>query len=156
MAAGRKPKPTALKKLQGNPGKRCLNGREPKPDSRLPYCPRHLPEEAKREWNRVAKELQRIGVMTFVDRAALAAYCAAWARWVEAEKALEKEEPVVTSDKGNVYQNPWVGVARQAMKDMLDAAREFGMTPSSRSRIKVEKGEEGPTLVEQLFKVSNV
>ena len=30
--AGRKPKPTAIKELEGNPGKRKLNNKEPKPD----------------------------------------------------------------------------------------------------------------------------
>lgn len=29
--AGRKPKPTAVKKLEGNPGKRKLNSKEPVP-----------------------------------------------------------------------------------------------------------------------------
>ncbi len=38
--AGRKPKPTALKELEGNPGKRKLNKKEPIPGKGMPDCKR--------------------------------------------------------------------------------------------------------------------
>ena len=47
---GRKPKPTALKRLEGNPGKRPLNALEPVPPTVPLQCPRHLLPEAKKEW----------------------------------------------------------------------------------------------------------
>ena len=47
--AGRKPKPTAMKKLEGNPGKRKLNTKEPMPEKGMPDCPRWLLSEAKEE-----------------------------------------------------------------------------------------------------------
>ena len=37
---GRKPKPTAIKKLEGNPGKRKLNQNEPQPEKTAPECPK--------------------------------------------------------------------------------------------------------------------
>jgi len=40
--AGRKPKPTALKKLEGNSGKRKLNKKEPVPVKGMPDCPEWL------------------------------------------------------------------------------------------------------------------
>ena len=39
MQSGRKPKPTAVKALEGNPGKRSLNTGEPKPEKKAPRCP---------------------------------------------------------------------------------------------------------------------
>ena len=54
---GRKPKPTAVKVLEGNPGKRSLNTGEPKPEKKAPRCPSWLEEEAKKEWKRMAKQL---------------------------------------------------------------------------------------------------
>jgi hypothetical protein len=39
---GRKPKPTALKRLDGNPGKRGYNHDEPVLPEGLPDCPGHL------------------------------------------------------------------------------------------------------------------
>ena len=54
--AGRKPKPTALKKLEGNPGKRKLNTKEPMPGKGMPDCPKWLFPEAKKEWERVCEK----------------------------------------------------------------------------------------------------
>lgn len=45
---GRKPKPTAVKQLEGNPGKRQLNANEPKPAARAPSCPKGLKMMRKR------------------------------------------------------------------------------------------------------------
>ena len=70
---GRKPKPTAVKELEGNPGKRPLNELEPKPKKKAPKCPGWLDAEAKTEWRRVAKQLEELGVLTEVDMAAFAA-----------------------------------------------------------------------------------
>ena len=82
---GRKPKPTALKIAEGNPGKRAINGYEPKPPSSLPDCPPHLSEVARDEWQRIAGSLNKIGLLTQVDRTTMAAYCQCYGRWVEAE-----------------------------------------------------------------------
>jgi phage terminase small subunit len=89
---GRKPIPTAVKIAMGNPGKRPLNKREPKPVIAIPTCPAHLMPAAKNEWKRLAHYLHDLGVISELDRAALAAYCQAYGRWVEAEKKL-KETP---------------------------------------------------------------
>lgn len=73
--AGRKPKPTALKKLEGNPGKRKLNTKEPIPAKGMLNCPEWLLPEAKKEWERLADLMNQMGVLTEVDMAAFAAYC---------------------------------------------------------------------------------
>ena len=49
---GRKPKPTALKKLEGNPGKRPLNTMEPTPPNVSIHCPQYLLPDARKEWKR--------------------------------------------------------------------------------------------------------
>jgi phage terminase small subunit len=73
---GRRPKPSLLKLVTGNPGKRPVNRAEPKPASGgLPTTPGELADESKIEWRRVAQALHRLGLLTRVDRAALAAYC---------------------------------------------------------------------------------
>ena len=149
--AGRKPKPTALKELAGNPGKRPLNEREPKPRAAVPTAPRHLTGEARKEWRRMGRELLALGVLTTVDRAALAAYCVAYARWADAEAQVTKLGTVVKTANGNLIQNPYLAVANRAMDQMMKAASEFGMTPSSRSRVQVQQADAGPSLAELLF-----
>ena len=93
MTRGRKPKPTALKIAEGNPGKRRINGNEPKPPGSLPDCPPHLSAVAREEWNRIAASLNRIGLLTQVDRTTMAGYCQCYGRWVEAEQKLAETLP---------------------------------------------------------------
>ena len=154
---GRKPKPTKLKLITGNPGRRPLNENEARPTAGPTTAPGHLTAEARVEWRRVAKTLHAIGILTMLDRAALAIYCQAYGRWVRAEQALEAmavKEPatqalLLKTKSGNLIQNPLVGVANKAMEMMLKAAAEVGLTPSSRSRIAV--GSDGPSPASEFF-----
>jgi len=149
---GPKPKPTALKVLQGNPGKRALPKGEPKPDAeRLPSAPRWLSDEARREWKRIAPRLHRLGLLTELDGLALAMLCETLAQYVAAKEIVEREGLLAVSDKGNSYQNPATGLMTQARGELLKWAREFGMTPSARSRIVVDTESAEPSLADLLF-----
>jgi len=132
---GRKPKPTQLKMLRGNPGKRPLPKGEPQPKAKLPGPPAQLSAEAKREWWRLGKQLATLGLLTNIDRAALALYCQAWARWLEAEKALKTYGVMVKSPNGFPMQSPYLAVANKAMEQIRAMLTEFGMSPSSRTRV---------------------
>ena len=115
-----------------------MNRREPKPTG-VPTCPTHLDSVAKREWTRIAKELIAIGLLTSVDRAALAAYCSSYSRWASAEKQIQKFGAVIKSPKsGFPIANPYVGIANTALDLMRKFSVEFGLTPASRSRLQVE------------------
>ena len=103
---GRKPKPVALKLLEGNPGKRPINGREPRPPASQPTCPAHLSPTAKAEWKRLAGMLNQVGMLTQADRAALAAYCQAYGRWVEAERKLAETPALLRTPAGYVQPSP--------------------------------------------------
>lgn len=132
---GRKPKPTAVKVLEGNPGKRQLNLCEPQPEKKLPECPDWLEDEAKAEWNRLCKNLFELGLLTNLDMAAFASYCQAYARWKEAEEFITQHGSIVKTKTGYWQQVPQVSIAHSNQKIMMQAAAEFGLTPSSRSRI---------------------
>ena len=135
---GRKPKPTALKVLEGNPGKRPLNKNEPQPEKKAPRCPSWLEPEAKKEWKRMAKTLETIGVLTQVDKAAFAGYCQAYARWKEAEEFLSKHGTIFKTPSGYIQQVPQVSIAQTYLKVMKDFCSEFGLTPAARTRIQVD------------------
>ena len=132
---GRKPKPTAVKVLEGNPGKRALNAMEPKPAKKAPACPDWLTEEAKREWKRLSKTMEDLGTLTELDFAAFAGYCQSYARWKEAEEFIEQHGSIVKTPSGYWQQVPQVSIAQTNLKTMLRFCSEFGLTPSSRSRI---------------------
>jgi P27 family predicted phage terminase small subunit len=142
---GRKPKPTVLKVLEGNPGKRRINDREPEAPAGIPDCPDYLDDEARDEWQRTGEVLRDMGLLSLADRTALAAYCTAYSRWVQAEAAVKKYGTIVKSpDKGFPMKSPYLTIADQAMESMRKFMVEFGLTPSSRSRIKVpDAGQEG-------------
>ena len=133
--SGPAPKPTAIKQLEGNPGKRKLNKREPKVNSGIPVCPSWLLPEAKNEWKRLAKKLHLMGILTINDRTAFAGYCQSYAKWKEAQEHITEEGPVYTTETGYQRPNPWIAISDTNQKLMLQFGSEFGLTPSSRSRI---------------------
>jgi phage terminase small subunit len=90
MKTGRKPKPTALKLLKGNPGRRNLSKPAPAFDPAKPSPPPFLNDDALQEWHRLIDILFKTGVMTETDRAAFAAYCQSYGRWVQAERQIAK------------------------------------------------------------------
>ncbi|MBE5775504.1 MAG: phage terminase small subunit P27 family [Clostridiales bacterium] len=148
---GPAPKPTALKILEGNPGKQKLNANEPKPpkaDSIKP--PSWLMPDAKKEWKRLAPSLESMGVLTTADLKAFEGYCQAYARWKQAEEKISEIGTTFLTPNGYIQQTPYVSIAMQNMKMMQSFANEFGLTPASRSRInaamdtKGRKEEEDP------------
>lgn len=132
---GRKPKPTAIKIIEGNPGKRPLNKYEPKPEKKAPRCPSWLENDAKKEWRRMAKQMEHLGTLTEIDMAAFAGYCQAYARWKEAEEFITKHGVIVKTPAGYWQQVPQVSIAQTYLKIMNKFCEQFGLTPSSRSRI---------------------
>ena len=102
---------------------------------RLPSCPPHLNPAAAAEWRRIAKALQRAGVFTTFDRAALAAYCQSYAKWVEAEQKMKETPALVKTPSGYVQQSPWLTIANKQLELMGRFMTELGMTPASRSRV---------------------
>ena len=132
---GRKPKPTALKQLEGNPGKRPLNEHEPVPPKATVKCPAWLESEAKKEWRRLAPALESMGILTTVDLTAFAGYCQAYARWKEAEEFITQHGSIFQTPSGYVQQVPQVSIAQQNLKIMQSFCSEFGLTPATRSRI---------------------
>jgi len=145
MVRGRKPKPTAVKIREGNPGKRPLNLREPLPDIVVPECPAELSETARAEWDRIVGELMHLNMLTSLDRATLAAYCESYALWTEAITQVRKFGTIVKSPSGYPIQSPYVAIANRQAEIMLRIASEFGLTPASRSRISAPQ-EQPPTL----------
>lgn len=145
MTRGRKPTPAALNKQRGNPGKRKRR-QSPEPQIAIPDPPAHLAPAALEEWRRIAPELATLGLMTRVDRTALAAYCQTYARWIDAENQITEFGTVVKAPSGYPMQSPYLAIANKALQQMKGFLTEFGMTPVSRARVdsKGPSGDEDP------------
>ena len=90
---GPKPLPANVHLLRGNASKKSaaeLAGTI-QPEIEIPGCPKHLLPEAKKEWRRIAPELQSLGLISKLDRTALALYCQAYAWLVWHEQLLQRD-----------------------------------------------------------------
>jgi len=118
------------------------NPSEPRTEPGRPRCPRWLDREAKAAWKHLVPQLDRMGVLTKLDRNALARYCQLWSRWRRAEEFLcdQGDTHLVKDAAGQVKgvrAYPQVRIANQLAEQLLRLEAQFGMTPSARSRIEV-------------------
>ncbi len=147
------PKPTALKLLEGNPGKRALNlsdGVNPRVE--IPSAPKHLGQEAKKEWKRITPLLEDLGLISGLDRAALALYCQAVGRLSELEMAFNGKVQAKV-DEGMSYCDAVFDASRSVtpsgyeqqsvIVNLIAGHRlqvhrhlaHFGLSPASRARV---------------------
>lgn len=138
-------KPNSLKILHGA-RKHTINRNEPRM-SGAAKCPAYLVPLAKREWRRIMAEFGDLGLVTSVDRSALAAYCQAFALWRQASDEVEKtgitvQEPIISRYTGQITghrikKHPALTVLQQERAAMIAAGRLFGMDPNSRNSVVV-------------------
>lgn len=146
---GRKPLPGVVHLLRGNPGKRPIKLDDFSPAVEVPRCPAHLDGEAKKEWRRISAELERYGLISGVDRAALAMYCTAWGRYVQAEAMIAEQAAaspkgaglLIKSPNGFPVQSPWLSISNRAIEQCKALLAEFGMSPAMRSRVRATRPE---------------
>lgn len=138
--------PQKLHILHGNPSRRPKNvdpDREPQPRKleRVPKPPIELAQfkVAKREWKRIADELYRLNLLTVIDKTALTQYCFTYQSWIECVRTIRRKGFWLKDIKGRMIQNPAVKESIELSKHMKTYLVEFGMTPSSRSRLDTEK-----------------
>jgi len=160
---GRRPKPSKIKELEGNPGKRPLNQNEPQPPAvqasqlKPPYG--RLSKQARRLWKDLAPSLEALGVLTQADLAAFELLCNHYGFAVEAAAILRAEgltlqEPAAwDKETGEVTawrtkKHPVAQIFRENSTAFRMMAGEFGLTPSSRARLDVDP----PPPKESLFK----
>lgn len=145
-ARGPAPLPANVHILKGNPSKIPVNQLRDvvQPKVEIPDPPKHLTKEAKAEWKRIATELLKLGLVSQIDRAALAAYCDAWAEYVRCEvkiTELNKADPkgeaglIGYTPSGYQQMSVWVQIRNRASERMLKFLQQFGMSPSSRGHL---------------------
>jgi P27 family predicted phage terminase small subunit len=89
----------------------------------------------RQEWDRIVGELTSLGVLSSFDRGPLAAYCNAYALWIEATDGVQKYGAMIKSPNGYPSQSPYLATVNRQAEIMMRIASEFGFTPASRSRI---------------------
>ena len=157
---GRKAKPIELKIKEGNPGKQKIPKDYPSPPGDMPDAPSHLDQYGRQEWERIADGLNTMGILRNVDQNILGAYCASYSRWRHAEEELnklKKESPlsalVLKTISGNYIQQPLIGIANTAARDMVKYASEFGLTPAARASLGIKNEPRGKSKFDGLISV---
>lgn len=143
--AGRRPKPTVLKLVAGNPGKRAINKKEPKPRRVLPSCPKHLSDDAKVAWGRMCVLLDRMGVLTEADSFALERLCGCYAEVLECMALVKSEGRTYTTESLGgtlVKAHPAVAMLGDADRRFKSYLVEFGLSPAARSKVHGANSEE--------------
>jgi P27 family predicted phage terminase small subunit len=138
---GPAPTPTALLKLRGS-WRGEINKNEPMPDRGIPDMPEELEGITKECWEQLAPLLDEMGVLTKADSIALQLLCETFANWKRTEELLKQSGDVypIRDDNGDVkylQQSPYVSISRNYANALKGMLREFGLTPSARSRIEV-------------------
>jgi len=155
MAQGRKPKPTHLKVVQGNPGKRALPANEPKPKRDRPRKPANLDGTASKIWDVLAGETDNMGVLTTADGPALRMLCEAWSDFFEAKRIISAYGSMTYETVGAagkmVKLHPAQKVKENADSRIRQWFTEFGLTPSARSKVERAFDEDEGDTIDDLF-----
>lgn len=154
--AGRRPKPTHLKVVSGNPGKRKINKREPRPKRVIPACPAHLGDASKVAWGKLCVLLDRMGVLTEADVLALERLCDCYAEILECRELIARNgrtySSISTGKAGKTEEgdaepqmllkaNPAVAMLADADRRFKAYLVEFGLTPAARSKVEIKGGD---------------
>lgn len=134
-----KPKPTHLKILQGNPGKRALNKNEPIPENELGDPPSHMTEGAKDVWRYILEE-SPAGMIKSTDAIEMTVLCTAFDIYLQAADHLRREGMTVVNAVGLQVPSPWISVMGKQTDTITKITSNMGLSPSSRSRINVKAG----------------
>lgn len=138
--AGRPPKPSALKLIEGNRGKRAGNRREPEPillNDLEP--PAHLPEHVAAVWRELAPKLRRAQLLTEIDAPLLELTASAIATHrLTMTKTADGKVMMRNEETGSVSLSPWVLLQSMSHKQAMAALREWGATPAARSRVMID------------------
>ena len=144
MTRGRKPKPTAVKERTGtfkkNPKRR--NTKEPVAPLGAPECPDYLNATATAEWRYMSTVLDEMSLLSRADRAALEIYCQTFSEWRHACDMVAQQGAVIQMEtKAGILpkRNPFDLIRERTAQTCAKLLTEFGLTPSSRSRVQVEK-----------------
>jgi P27 family predicted phage terminase small subunit len=132
---GRPPKSSKLRALEGNPGKRPLNEREPQPTGPL-VKPDFVTGEAASEWDRVVGAMPP-GLYTAADAPVLAVYCVAWVLFRNSLAQVAREGMTATGSMGQKIAHPSLATVAKQSEIILRASDRLGMSPVARARLEV-------------------
>ena len=150
MVRGRIPKPTKLKILAGETNADRINRNEPEAPSGRPPAPDTLDKVGRRAWRALCEALEALGILSTVDAQALQIYCECYSGYREALEKVREFGMVLNID-GKPRRNPYMAEVHQHRAEIMRMQSEFGLTPSSRSRLVVPGADKPLDILDELL-----
>lgn len=132
-------KPTSLKVVEGNRGKRGTNKQEPDPEYLNDLtAPAFLSAGAVDVWNEIVRDLRNARLLTKLDVPMLSLGCEALARYRKLTAEIDAECKSIGSEEEK--KDKWMATTIQSMsfKQAMAVMQQFGMSPAARTRIAIQ------------------
>ena len=145
MTRGPRPMPLNMRVLQGgrsaSPDR--INPAQPKPKAATPKPPRDLDERDRGYWREFCSRVDELGVGSIADAGLVRIWVAARRRWVDADVEVRKRGVMMRGTKYHPgpRRNPALFEIHKAEGTMIRIEIEFGLSPSSRTRVASSNGE---------------
>lgn len=137
MARGRKPLAPEVHEHNGsyrkNPNRE--NKERPVIDGERPDAPEWFNELELEVWHALCADLEQKGVQDTSNRELLIAYCTAYAGWFECRRMVMENAYTMIDNHGNVKRHPVATDMHKFREQLNKLIPEFGLSPSSRSRL---------------------
>ncbi len=135
-SGGKNRKPTAIKKAEGNRGKRTLNESEPAALPGEPPIPKELSKAARAVWPSICAVLAENQVLYKTHGVAVAALCSSYVQFFLADAAVQKYgivnvELEELTGVATIKMNPAVRARSDALRHLRSCWQAFGLDPSS-------------------------
>jgi P27 family predicted phage terminase small subunit len=132
--------PRAIAKVHGYKQKKSRRapGKEPVVHVGTPALPASVRDDqvALDCWKRTRGHLMKMKVLTLPDGIALEGMCIAYSRAQRADRLVNSKGLLLQKFDGSLTANPAVAVSMKAWAEVRKFAQEFGLTPSSRTRVR--------------------
>jgi len=125
-------KPSAIRRLEGNPGKRAI------PDEPVghgqPRVPDYLNEEQRACFAAIVKA-SPVGLLCSADQPTLERAAVAWAQFRECTRTIGASGLLIKGHDHRPARNPLLIVQRGAAEELERAGASLGLSPVSRTRL---------------------
>lgn len=137
---GKPPKPRAIRELEGISKPYQMNPAEPRPRLCGVEPPVPLTPQQRLVWDALAPEMVRIGTLTLIDIPAFIRYIDLTLEYNEMQRQIAGRNYffILRHEDGTpkyISVLPQVTIRDRAMVNLLKLEAQFGMTPSSRTRV---------------------
>lgn len=136
---GRKKTPAKILQLRKS---RWATDNEPKVELGIPAAPDFLSKIARKYWDQLVNDIHQAGILAQIDGGIFAGYCTALANLEIAEKGIQKDGYIQSTEHAGDKKTPWVLIAKEARDQIRSLGSELGMTPASRARLKATPAED--------------